>query len=85
MAVHVILPQLSVRRQLEQNIGWTRYILYSYIEDYRKLEFMLLHTHGAQSGECTYCVDTTRYHHVWIMQDFTSFFVNNKVEWNTFF
>ena len=44
------------------------------LEGYRKFDFMLLHSHAASSGECSYYVHATRYHHARIMRDFTPFF-----------
>ena len=44
------------------------------LKGYRKFDFMLLHAHAALSGECSYYVDATRYHHARIMRDFTPFF-----------
>ena len=44
------------------------------LEGYRKFDFMLLHAHAAFSGEYSYYVDATRYHHAQIMRDFTPFF-----------
>ena len=37
------------------------------LKGYRKFDFMLLHAHAALSGECSYYVDATRYHHARIM------------------
>ena len=37
------------------------------LEGYRKFDFMLLHSHAASSGECSYYVHARRYHHARIM------------------
>ena len=44
------------------------------LEGYKKFDFMLLCAHAAPSGECSYYLDATQYHHARIMQDFTVFF-----------
>ena len=61
--VRVILPQLSggtaaVTENRRDKVHTLQ------LKGYRKFDFMLLHAHAALSGECSYYVDTTWYHHV---------------------
>ena len=43
------------------------------LEGYRKFDFMLFRPHATLCGECSYYVNTTRYHRTRIMQDFALF------------
>ena len=70
--VCVILPQLSGVAAVwaENRMDKVHFLQ---LEGYIKFDFMLLRTHAALSGECSYYADVTRYHHAQIMQDFTPF------------
>ena len=71
--VRVVLPQLSgvVAAGIENRMEKVHTLQ---LEGYSKFNFMLLHAHAASSGECSYYVDTRRYHHAQLMRDFTPFF-----------
>ena len=51
-----------------------------HLEGYRKFDFMQLCTHAVPSGECSYYLDVTGYHHAQIMQDFTLFINDSLME-----
>ena len=65
--VHVILAQLSSAGGMAAGTERRDKVHTLQLKGYRKFDFMLLHAHAALSGECSYYVDATRYHHARIM------------------
>ena len=64
---YVIFSQLSVDTATGTENRRTIQVHTLQLKFYNKFDFMLLHAHAALSGECSYYVHATRYHHARIM------------------